>query len=319
MGAEATIVRDDLVPVRPVGQLAARVGLWSLVTVGFLGGVVGLLQPSSSVPPATAQDPADAVAGPDVAGFAELAVGAWLEAGAGEAESVSGLFLEDLADLSSSIVPIRVQRLTTVRARPVDDGYWAVTVAAVVVERDRDGVEFRSNWYVEIGVVIDDGGLAAAGTPALVGAPSKVPVGREVAEPTPRTIEPDDPVAATVQGFLGTLLAGGGDVARYVAPGVDVVAPDPAPFVEVQLRRLGFAEHPGGGLRASADATGSTAAGGQRTVSYELELVQRGGRWEITSLSGAPTLETTGDAAPPSTVDPPAEPSSTSIAPTPGA
>jgi len=108
MGAKATVVRDNLVPVRPVGQLAARVGLWSLVTVGFLGGVVGLLRPSPSVPPATAQDPADAVAGPDVAGFAELAVGAWLEAGAGEAESVSGLFLEDPADLTSSIVPIRV-------------------------------------------------------------------------------------------------------------------------------------------------------------------------------------------------------------------
>ena len=313
-------LRDDLVPVRPVRQLAARIGLWSLVAVGFLGGVVGLLWPSPSLPGATAQDPADAVAGPDVGGFAELAVGAWLEADAAGAESVSGLFLEDPADLTSGATPIRVPRLTTVEMRPVDAGYWAVTVAADVVERDRAGAEFPATWYVEIGVVSDSGGLAAAGAPALVGAPSPVTAGWEVAEPTLRTVEPDDPVAATVQAFLDALLAGGGDVARYAAPDVDVAAPDPVPFVEVQLRRLGVAEQPGGGLRARAEATGTTAAGGQRTVSYEIELVQRGGRWEIASLSGAPALEPTdGDRGPPSTVDAPAEPSSTSIAPTPGA
>jgi Conjugative transposon protein TcpC len=319
MGAKSTDVRDDLVPVRPLGQLAARIGLWSLVALGFVGGVVGLLRPSPSLPSATAQDPGDAVAGPDVVGFAELAVGAWLEAGVGEAESVSGLFLEDPADLTSGAAATRVRRLTTVRVRRVDMGYWAVTVAAHVVERDRDGAEFPATWFVEIGVVSDDGGLGAAGTPALVGAPSPVPQGWEVAGPTPGTVEPDDPLAATVQGFLGALLTGGGDVARYAAPGVDVAAPDPVPFVEVHLRRLGVAGQPSGGLRARAEATGTTAAGAQRTVSYQIELVERGGRWEITSLSGAPTLESTGDASPPSTVDPPAEPSSTSIAANPGA
>jgi hypothetical protein len=319
-GAKATRrPRDDLVPVRPVAQHAVRIGLWSLVAVGFLGGVVGLLRAAPPLVPATPQNTVDAVAGPDVVGFAELAVGAWLEVDPGDAESVSGLFLEDPGNLTSGATTVGVRRLTTVRVRPVDEGYWAVTVAADVVERDRDGAEFPSTWYVEIGVVGDADGLAAAGTPAVVGAPPKVSGGWRAAEPTLRTVEPDDPVAATVQGLLDALLAGDGDVARYAAPDVDVGAPDPVPFVEVQLRRLGVDEQPTGRLRARVEATGTTAAGGQRTVGYELELDERGGRWEVTSLSGAPTLESTDDAAPPSTVPHSAEPSSTPIAPTPGA
>jgi hypothetical protein len=33
----------------------------------------------------------------------------------------------------------------------------------------------------------------------------------------------------------------------------------------------------------------TTAAGGRRTVGYELAVVERDGRWEIRSISGAPT------------------------------
>jgi hypothetical protein len=322
MGAKSTAVRDDLVPVRPVGQLAARIGLWSLVAAGFLGGVVGLLRSPPAVPRATAHGPAEPVAGAEVAGFAELAVGAWLEADADSAGRVAGLFLEDPGDLTSGASATRVQRLSTVRVRPVEEGYWAVTVAALGIERDRDGAVLpATTWYVEVGVVSDDdGSLTAAGTPGLVAAPSPVSARWRIAEPTPRNPEPDDPVAATVQGFLDALVAGGADVARYVAPGVEVATPDPVPFVEVHLRRLGVSEQPTGGLQARAEATGTTPAGGQRTVHYEIELVQRGGRWEITSLSGAPTLTSTdGESTSQSTIDPPAERSSTSIAPTPGA
>jgi hypothetical protein len=305
-----------------VGQLAARIGLWSLVGVGFLGGAVGLLRSPRAVPRATAHGPAGAVAGPEVAGFAELAVGAWVEADTDSAERVAGLFLEEPGGLTSGATAIGVQRLSTVRVRPVDEGYWAVTVAASVVERDRDGAALpATTWYVEVGVVGDDNGsLTAAGTPGLVAAPSPVSAGWRVGEPTLRNPEPDDPVAATVQGFLDALLAGGGDVARYVAPGLEVVAPDPVPFVEVQLRRLGVAEQPASRLRARLEAIGTTAAGAPRTLSYEIDLVQRGGRWEITSLSGAPTLKSTdGEPTSRSTVDSSAERSSTSITPTPGA
>jgi hypothetical protein len=259
------------------------------------------------------------VASPDVAGFAELAVGAWLEADLGEAEALSGLFLEDPADPTSGAATTRAERLTTVRVRAVGEGYWAVTVAADVVERGRDGTEGRSTWYVEIGVISDDGALAAAGTPALVGALSPNSSRWDVAEPTLGTVQPDDPVAATVQGFLDALLVAGGDVARYLAPEVDVAAPAPAPFVAVQLRRLGVADQPTGGPRVRVEATGTTAAGGQRTVGYVLGLAERGGRWEITSLSGAPTLEATGESATPTTIPRPTEATSTSIPPAPGA
>jgi hypothetical protein len=313
---------DDLVPVRPGAQLVVRIGLWSLVAVGFVGGVAGLLRPSPSPRTTSAQSSADAVAGSDVAGFAELAVGQWLEARLQDAERVAVLFLEDAVDPASGATTTEVQRLGTVRVRPVDDGYWAVTVAAEVVERDRDGVAFPpAAWYVEVGVVKGDGGgLAAAGTPAVVAGPPPATDSLRVAGPALRTPERDDPVAATVQGFLTALLTGGGDVARYVAPGVELAAPDPAPFVVVQLQRLGVVERPAGGLRVRAEVTATTAAGGQRGLGYELELTNRAGRWEVTSVSGAPSLEPADrDPAPATTVHVPPGPSSTSIAASPGA
>jgi Conjugative transposon protein TcpC len=314
--------QDDLVPVRPCAQLAVRVGLWSLVAVGFVGGVAGLLRPAPSPRTASVQRSADEVAGPDVAGFAELAVGQWLEARPEDAERVAALFLQDAVNPASGATTTEVQRLATVRVRTVDDGYWAVTVAAGVVERDRDGVAFPpTTWYVEVGVARGDGGrLAAAGTPAVVAGPRPTSAGLRVAGPALRVPERDDPVAVTVQGFLAGLLAGGGDVARYVAPGVDLAAPDPAPFVEVELQRLGLVEQPAGGLQVRAGVTATTVAGGQRSLGYQLELTERAGRWEITSVSGAPSLEPTDhDPASSTTVHPPPGPSSTSIAGTPGA
>jgi hypothetical protein len=314
--------QDDLAPVRPGAQLAVRVGLWSLVAVGFVGGVSGLVRSAPSPRTTSVQGSAGAVAGSDVAGFAELVVGQWLEARPEDAERVAALFLQDAVVPAPGATTTELQQLATVRVRTVDDGYWAVTVAAGVVERDRGGVAFPpATWYVEVGVVRGDGGgLVAAGTPAVVAGPPPTSDGLRVAGPTLRTPVRDDPVAATVQGFLTVLLTGGGDVGRYVAPGVELAAPDPAPFVEVRLQRLGLVEQPAGGLQVRAEVTATTAADGQRSLGYELELTKRAGRWEITSVSGAPSLQPTDhDPGPLTTVHAPPRPSSTSIAATPGA
>jgi hypothetical protein len=46
-----------------------------------------------------------------------------------------------------------------------------------------------------------------------------------------------------------------------------------------------------GEARVRVAARATSAAGVPRTVSYELGLAQRAGRWEVTSLSGAPTID----------------------------
>jgi hypothetical protein len=320
----ATPVGDhDLVPVRPGAQLAARVGLWSLVVVGFLGGVVGLLRPSQAAPARVRDTGAQqAEAGRDVAGFAEFAVGEWLEVDDDTAGRVDALFLDKPRDPGPDITTRQVRRLSAVRTRRIDASYWAVTVAAEVVEQSREtGALPATPWYVEIGVVLGrDGTLAAAATPAIVAPPPTVPPG--VAVEDSRRVVPgrDDPVAATVQGFLTALLTGTGDVSRYLAPGVVLAPANPAPFVEVQLEHVGITDiDEDVALRVRVGAIGTTPAGGRQATSYELTMAQRAGRWEIRAMSGAPTLTATDDASTPSTTGPEQPTTSTSIAAGPAA
>ena len=312
----------DLVPVRPGAQLAARVGLWSLVAVGFLGGVVGLLRPSQAAPVRVQDtDSQQAEVGPDVAGFAEFAVGEWLEVDADTAGRVDALFLEKPRDPGADTTTRQVRRLAAVRTRRIDASYWAVTVAAEVVEQSRDaGAPPAAPWYVEIGVVLGrDGTLAAAATPAIVAPPPTAPPGVAVEDSWREVPERDDPVAATVGGFLTALLTGTGDVSRYLAPGVVVAPAAPAPFVEVQLEHVGTRDIDDTALRVRVAAIGTTPAGARQATGYELTMAQRAGRWEIRAMSGAPSLTATGDASTPSTTGPEQQTTSTSIAAGPAA
>ena len=312
----------DLVPVRPGAQLAARVGLWSLVAVGFLGGVVGLLRPSQAAPVRVQDtDSQQAEVGPDVAGFAEFAVGEWLEVDADTAGRVDALFLEKPRDPGADTTTRQVRRLAAVRTRRIDASYWAVTVAAEVVEQSREtGALPAAPWYVEIGVVLGrDGTLAAAATPAIVAPPPTAPPGVAVEDSWREVPERDDPVAATVGGFLTALLTGTGDVSRYLAPGVVVAPAAPAPFVEVQLEHVGTRDIDDTALRVRVAAIGTTPAGARQATGYELTMAERAGRWEIRAMSGAPSLTATGDASTPSTTGPEQQTTSTSIAAGPAA
>jgi Conjugative transposon protein TcpC len=312
----------DLVPVRPGTQLAARVGLWSLVVVGFVGGVAGLLRPSQSAP-LRVQDTENqrTIASPDVAGFAEFAVGKWLEVDDETASRAAALFVEEPRDPGPDATTRQVGRLTAVRTRRIDAGYWAVTVAAEVVEQSRETGELpAAPWYVEIGVVLGrQGSLAAAGTPAIVAPPPTKPRGVAIEDSWREVQGMDDPVATTVGGFLTGLLTGTGDVSRYLAPGVVLAPANPAPFVGVQVEHVGISDLDEAALRVQVAAIGTTPAGGLQATSYELTMAQRAGRWEIRAMSGAPTLRATDEAPAPSTTAPEQQTTSTSVAAVPGA
>jgi hypothetical protein len=97
-------------------------------------------------------------------------------------------------------------------------------------------------------------------------------------------------VAATVQGFLEALLAGGGDPGRYLAPGVVMTAAEPAPFDTVEVREMAVEEMENDEIRIVAKVLATTPGGIQRIVSYELAAKPRADRWEILLLWGAPTI-----------------------------
>lgn len=262
-------------------------------------------------------------------GFAEEATIAWLEATGDPADRAAALFV-DAPEPPSGPTTASVRRTTVVGARQIETDYWAVTVAAVVDELDRDHTTVAtSTLYAEVGVVVGPAAeMAAVGTPAVVPGPPALTIAVRPAGPAPGIPGVDDPVVVAAEGFLNALLTGTGDVSRYLAPGVDVIAVNPPLFTEVSIDRLAVTEIDGA-TRARVLAVATTAAGGRRTVGYELGIRERAGRWEITSISGAPALDdqrpelTPAPTSPPSPPSPPPSPSesstTTSFATEPGA
>lgn len=321
------------VAVRPNAQLAARAGLWALVALGALGGLAGLLRPSTQVVESADDGAAADVTPPEVAGFGELAVTTWIQAeGEGAEAAIDPLFVIDPAADAGSAGRRRVNGdATAIATREVSDEYWAVTVAAPVDEYADGAWQPVGTWYLEIGVARTGEGLVAVSEPAIVPAPAEPdgapePAGDGLGVPS----QDEEDMATTVDGFLNALMAGNGDVSRYLAPGVEILPVTPAPFAEVRLRRWDVEEAGDGAVRVRLSADATSAAGVPRTVSYELGLAERAGRWEVTTLSGAPTIEgddgaapaTTGTTAAPSSTSPPttaASGTTVSIASEPGA
>lgn len=195
------------------------------------------------------------------------------------------------------------------------------------------------------------GGVSATGSPAGYAA-TRLP-DRVACPPTLATapslalsstdIDPNDPVNDVVRRFLAALLAGDGEVSRYSSPGAVIRPIIPAPYAGVELVSLVRDTSP-----SSGDSSGATAAPGTgqrlrvlatirvsgsdgiQMLSYPLRLTSRAGRWEVSSLDGAPPLgdahqppvapaPTPQDSAQPLTSSPtPEQPESEPLSPGPG-
>jgi hypothetical protein len=291
-------------PVRPVAQLAARIGLWGAVGLGCLGGLFGLVRPSpaAEVPAAVQATDASVVPAP-VTGVAERVVATWLTATDGDQEQLNELFVDGVSLDGADTSGLTVGDVTAVAGRRIQDGYWTVTVAAEVSEpvptpvggaeaaSDESAVR-ASTWYVEVGIVGEvDGGLAALTTPAVVPAPPADADGWQRSDKGAQTPDDDDPVVVTIQGFLTALLTGEGDPARYLAPGGSIVAADPPPFTEVLI--LQMAAVPSDDeteVRAWTQVRVTTPGGSRHVVAYEVVVARGADRWEVVELSGVPTV-----------------------------
>lgn len=273
------IVSEDREP-SPLAVRATRLALWVLVAVGALGGAVGAIR---SAPPAVLPPPVAAPEGvpPDVIGRAEVAVRNWLTTG----------------ELSPSPEPpddtdqtprMAVLWASAVGSRSVERNYWAVTVAADV-RAPEDETPVR--WLLEVGVLRSGGVATVVGPPAVV---SDAPSHEVDLRGTQETPQRDDPIATTAESFLRSLLTGAGEVGRYMAPGASVPPLTPAPFESVTVERIGIvgADQTTSTIRVEASAI--TAAEVEVSLSYELSMAERDGRWEVQGLSGAPTLRRDG-------------------------
>lgn len=256
----------------PWAARLTRVGLWGLVGVGALGGLVAAMRPTTTVVASSAHQQ---VIPPDgIAGVAEIAARLWLT---GEARS----------DRPAAPAPtLAVDATAAIDVREIAADYWAVTVAAAV---RGPGSNIATLWYLEIGVTHTAQGLRSVGSPAVVPGPTDLsPLPGAAATLT--SPAQDDPLAATAEAFLRALLTGAGDPVRYAAPDAAISAIDNPPFVDLAVERTAVLEsNPTRTvLRVAVNAT--TAERVEFKTAYELVLAERDGRWEIRALSGAPTL-----------------------------
>lgn len=228
-----------------------------------------------------------------VEGFAELFIAAFLGAGENSGEALAhfldGASLDGVANGSWFAT-----RTTSLGAREIGPGYYAVTVAAQVVAADEESDE-PTVWvpvgtlFYSVGVAETQSGWAVTGLPTLIAAPTRgVPpellVGRlDGFDGTPGLEE-------MVPRFLAAYLAGDGELARYIAPGSPIVAVQPAPFVNVEVLKAGFIDAPDGSQQVAIVVRATDADGRVQVLEYALTVEQRDSRWEVSEVLPAPTL-----------------------------
>lgn len=281
---------DELGP-SPRAVRATHVALWLLVAVGALGGVVGALR-STPDPGGAPPVPQSEAVPPEVMGRAEVAVREWLTTG-----EFGSAHEEAAADFDQTAAHMSVLWASAVGGRLVEPDYWAVTVAADVrVTEDQGPAEDdeaptsasnAARWLLEVGVLRSGGAVTVVGPPAVVPSPPAPEVELRPLEATP---ERDDPMTMSAEAFLRSLLTGDGDVGRYTAPGSSVPPLTPAPFETVTVEGVGIVRADPATSTIRVDASAVTAAEVEVSLSYELVMAERDGRWEVKALSGAPSV-----------------------------
>ena len=138
-----------------------------------------------------------------------------------------------------------------------------------------------------VGVLEHGGAYVATSLPGQVAAPPtaelpKLGVG-SFTHP-----DEDDPTTDTIARFFSALLAGQGDLERYMAPGARLRPVEPSPYASVSVERVAFKAtakaNDDGARTAQVEVAAVDRAGRTQVFHYALELAVRAGRWEVTQL-----------------------------------
>lgn len=303
--AARTVPVDDQAPVniaaanwtrgQQLTTSTARVVLWGLVACAPLGLGVGTLALAAATRPAEtiAAATTEPVGRIEATGVAEHAVTTWLAATRSADPQPDGL--APVADLPTKA--LEVSDPGAVESR-WEDGAWVVTVGVTVTsttpatDQVSEPVTVARRRYFQVPVAVDANGQVSVLTlPAEVAGPTLTPAPSSGYR---STVPPAHPAAVAAGDFLAALLAGAGDITRYTAPGAEIRAVTPAPYIEVIVESVAAADAPSEDpvegemavllVRARAqDATGAVTR-----FDYVLSMAVRSSRWEITQIRGAP-------------------------------
>ncbi len=267
---------------------------------------------SSKTAPAPPRDAApevvDTAAQAKAGELAEQLVVTWLQAARGQERD-----LTKFVDLAGGVLPgtslfVAVDPAVASIAKVPDPNgslnashaaMYSVTVA-VSVRAASDGAATPVRRYFQVPVAVTGTGVRAATLPAEVPAPStaiEVSLGY-------RYQIMSNPIVESASQFLSAMLAGSGEVARYVTPGVTVAPISPPPFKSVSVSTAlaskdlsavdpAVALADGDVVRllvtTSQKVSETDAVSGQ----YALTMTSRGGRWEVTAIDASPLLPQT--------------------------
>ncbi|MEU9272466.1 conjugal transfer protein [Streptomyces sp. NPDC048251] len=276
-------------------KMRRRVRLWRLALfTAIAAGPVALGVAVVSGPTTVAAFPSDkptpvrtAAAAVDPAGYAQVFVDVWLRSSA-DADSAQARLAQSLApdvDLPDPLAGAQPKpaTVTAVRSAQQGDGEWAVTVAAQYA----DG---RLRYFV-VPVSADASGASftVSGAPAVVAGPARAAVGES---PFGVSVASDGDLSLALGEFFGAYLTGAGQVDRYLAPGVNLSAVSPAPYVAVSVQQVSAVEEAAAAEQVPADGAKvrvrvqveARDADGRWPLVYELALLARSGRWEVAGL-----------------------------------
>lgn len=274
---------------------ACRMALWVLMVSGPVAAVlIGNQVSTIGDTVRTLSAAAGVESQPDtsgVEGFAELFIATYLEAGEDLPEVLS-LFLDNTSLEGMEIGSWFATRTTSIGAQELADNYYAVVVAAEVVAADQaDGqpvwVPAGTRFY-SVGVVEAEAGWVVVGLPALIPAPTRAPP----PEPLIRRLDGLDAepgLEEMLPRFLAALLAGDGELTRYISPTSQIITVTPPPFVTVEVVQAGLVKSDR--LTQVTLVVRATDAGERvQVLQYSLIVEQRDGRWEVSQLLPAPQL-----------------------------
>lgn len=279
---------------------AARLLLWLLVFSGAAGGITAAVRPTPAPVVSDVEVPASAL-GPS--GVAEGFISAFLQAGQDREDLLAG-YLADPPSLTrvepGSMLATRVATLTATETEP---GAWSIAVAADVMLFDAEVGGYTAAgtrcYLTAVRAVAE--GWAVMGLPAQISCPPPAPTPGLDYSSSSVPLTDSDLVGDTVSRFMAALLAGTGELSRYLQPDADITAIIPAPFTEVDLTALLLSGNspdidpdtaPADGLSIEvlASVEGTDAGGRVQRLAYVLELSSRGGRWEVVTLTANPSI-----------------------------
>lgn len=234
-------------------------------------------------PQAAAVEVQDAAASQRVSGFATTFITQYLTASRGQEDQVTAMLAQGAGRrLSLPEKPAPIGAATPGEAVQTSEGSWVVTVA--VDQPSESGAAIRRYWQVPV-LTDDAGGIAAAGLPSLVAAPTAGDLEVDQGD----AINNSD-VQNTVTAFMQAYLTGQGEVAPLTAPGTALSAVEPTPFQELSISSITTTQElpaePAEGdlLRAQISVTATAADGGSARLDYTVELRYRD-RWEVAAIN----------------------------------